>query len=361
MVQKRKAGEQADPFASLPPTMPSPTEDYQGWLRYQKLKWKIQKQARVRRRQLFGDRRTDYSDSIGNFFRNQAEMVFINTWQLLQLCETDVPGEVRAFVLINRKIHALKVVVPRTFYLNLKTDDLPDVTIDGCDVEKVIGYALPNGHPSIHLFRLTMPEQTYRVEAKKIRILMNHASVEGVYEHNVPLNVRAVLQLGNVCTFDETQKGVLGRGLELGFDLKTLRPVAADQPYLQDAPISYIYLCHIIMADRQIFALFMTGSSQAYFVVQGRSREDAGLPNMDKIYMEMFQKRTDEAEGMEYQPALKFKTVAVASRKKAYAEVSDAIKKLRAEEKDHAVVMVVQSQVVNILCHDIPIMKDIPV
>ena len=152
-----------------------------------------------------------------------------------------------------------------------------------------------------------------------------------------------------------------GRGLELGFDLKTLRQVEANKPYLQDAPISYIYLCHIIMADRQIFALFMTSSAQAYFIVQNRPREDQGLPNIDKMYDELFQKRTDEAGRVEYQPALKFKTTTVSSRKKAYAEVSDAIKKLRAEEKERAVVLVVQSQQVNMLCHDIPIMKEIPI
>ena len=361
VVQKRKADEQTDPFSSLPPTMPSMKKDYQSWLRYQKQKWKIQKHARIRRRQLVGDRRTDYTDSIRNFFRNQAEMVFINTWQLLQLCETDAPGEVPAFVLIDRKIHALKVLVPRTFYLNLKTDDLPDVTIDGCDVQKVVGHTLPNGHPSTHLFKLSMPEQTCRAEAKKLRVVLNHASVEGVYERDVPLSVRAVLELGNVCTFDETQRGVLGRGLELGFDLKTLRQVEANKPYLQDAPISYIYLCHIIAADRQIFALFMTSSAQAYFIVQNRSREDQGLPNIDKMYNELFQKRTHEAGCVEYQPALKFKTTTVSSRKKAFAEVSDAIKKLRAEEKECAVVLVVQSQQVNMLCHDIPIMKEIPI
>src|SRR5262249_34005690 len=68
MVKKRKAPEpaivpaQINPFDQLPDKMPSITEDYQGWLQYQKKKWKIQKQARIRRRQLFGNQRTDASD-----------------------------------------------------------------------------------------------------------------------------------------------------------------------------------------------------------------------------------------------------------------------------------------------------------
>ncbi|KAK0337111.1 hypothetical protein LTR59_014307 [Friedmanniomyces endolithicus] len=61
-AQKRKAIEPAAAAAtvnlydSLLAVMPSITEDYKGWLRYQKQKWKIQKAARKRRRQLFGEK-----------------------------------------------------------------------------------------------------------------------------------------------------------------------------------------------------------------------------------------------------------------------------------------------------------------
>lgn len=108
MVQKRKEPEPApvpnlDPYASLPAKMPSMTEDYEGFLRYQKKKWKIQKQARIRRRQLFGERNNAVGDTLGGLFRNQAEMLFINTWQVLQLRESEKPGQIRAFVLIDKK------------------------------------------------------------------------------------------------------------------------------------------------------------------------------------------------------------------------------------------------------------------
>ncbi|KAF2666688.1 DUF1744-domain-containing protein [Microthyrium microscopicum] len=369
MVQKRKAPEptvpvNADPFASLPAKMPPISGDYKGWLRYQKQKWKLQKQARIRRRQLFGDRRTDASDTIGSIFRNQAEMVFISTWQLVQLRETEAPGEVRAFVLINNKMHTLKVVVPRILYLNLKTDDLPDVTIEGCQVEKVVGHTLPNGHPSVHLFKLTLPESVYRTESKKIRLLVNHPAVEGVYEQDLPLNTRAVLQLGNVCTFDETQGGVLGKGLDQGFDLSTLRQVKQKEPYLDQATMRYIFVCHIITSDRQIFAIF-SPSGQAQFIILNRSRDDQGMPNMDKIYQELYDRRIADGmslpENFEYSPTVHFKTSIVTSRRKAYIEVSDTIKRIRAEEKDKALALVVQSDQVQMLAHDVPVMKDLPI
>lgn len=372
MVQKRKAPEPSipvptNPYDQLPAKMPSITEDYQGWLQYQKKKWKIQKQARIRRRQLFGDRRIDTGDAIGSFFRNQAELLYISTWQLLQLQETESPGEVRAFVLIDKKIHSLKVIVPRVLYLNLKRDELPDVSIEGCQVEKLTNYTLPNGHPSVHLFKLTMPEQVYVGETKKLNLLLNHPSVEGVYERQVSLNLRAVLELGSICTFDESQKGVLGKGLEQGFDLSALRKVQAQQPYLTEAPLRYMYLYHVIAGERQIFALFSTSQSEAHVIVYNKTRSDQSLPNIDKIYKDFLLKRSQENGGepwqqcFEYQTDIHFKTVQVTTKRKAHLEVGDAIKRIRKNDEGKALVLVVQSQVAKMLPHDIPIMKDFPV
>jgi DNA polymerase epsilon subunit 1 len=372
MVQKRKAPEpvvpvNTDPFAGLPSKMPPISEDYKGWLQYQKQKWKMQKQARIRRRQLFGDRRTDTSDAIGSYFRNQAEMVFIGTWQLVQLRETETPGEVRAFVLIDSKIHALKVVVPRILYFNLKTDDLPDVTIEGCEVEKVVGHTLPNGHPSVHLFKLTLPESIYRAESQKVRQMINHPSVEGVYEQNLPLHTRAVLQLGNICTIDETQRGVLGKGLDQGFDLSSLRQVPLKQPYLYDSPMRYLYLCHIVTPERQIFAIFSSTSSQAHFIVQNRARDEQGMPNIDKIYQDLYERNAQNGQNtkwqecFEYSSDVHFKITLATSRRKALTEVGDVLKKMRADDKDRATVLVVQSQQVKMLSHDVSVMRDFPI
>ncbi|KAF2459389.1 DNA polymeras-like protein epsilon [Lineolata rhizophorae] len=370
MVQKRKSDAitsqtQNDPFAALPPKMPSITEDYKGWLQYQKQKWKIQKQARIRRRQLFGEKRTDASDAIGSLFRNQAELLFISTWQILHLRETDVPGEVRAFVMIENKVHALKVNVPRQVYLNLKRNELPDVAIDGCTAEKVTGHALPNGHPSVHLFKLTMPEQVYVNETDKLSLLFNHSSVEGVYEKQIPLSVRAVLELGNICSLNEKQKGVLGKGLEQGFDLSALRRVTPQEQYLSNTSLKYLFLYHVSAGDRQVFALFSTTRDQAHIVVLNRSREARSMPNVDKIYRENYLRQLEESGGtpwqgsIDYQEEVHFKTVQVTTRRKAYIEIGDALKRMSKEESGPLVVAI-QSQQHRMLSHDIPILKDFP-
>jgi DNA polymerase epsilon subunit 1 len=367
--QKRKSPEpeNQDPFAALPKTMPNPSEDYAAFLEYQKLKWKLQKQARERRRHLFGDRRPAMQSNIQQTFRHQAELTFRNTWQLLQLRATESPGIVLAFVLIDSKIHTVKINVPRQVFLNLKSKELPDIEIDGCHVEQV-NHTLPNGHSSVHLFKLTVPEEIYFAEAEKFSLLFNHPSVEGVYEKQIPLNLRAVLQLGNRCTIDQSQPGVLGRGLEQGFDLNSLIKPAKPREYLDGARMSYIYVSHISAGERQIFGVFSTASDKAYIVIQQRTK-DAGqdLPNVGKLYADFLARRIREEaadsswqEAFQYQEKLTFKVTQVTTRRKAFLEVGDVVKKMKKEDSGPTM-LVVQSSQRNLLVHDIPILGEFPV
>jgi DNA polymerase epsilon subunit 1 len=364
---KRKADDaalqsRAEQLAATEKDLISAEEDYGGWLQQQKKKWKLQKQARIRRRQLFGERPTAASDSIGNFFRNQAEMMYINTWHLLQLRQGDSAGEVTAFVMIGGRIQSLTIKVPRTLYLNLKGDDLPNVDIPGCDVEKV-NHALPNGHPSVHLFELTMSEDTYLREAEAVSLLCNHPSIEGVYERQVPLSLRALLKLGNMCSFDESQKGVLGKGLEHGFDLSTLLRSDTQTTYLEDPScLDYMYLYHVSVGDKSVFALFSSANAEAHIVVMSRTR-DAQLPNADKIYSEQYrQKVEDNAVALdifEYRSNVNFKVTQVTTRRKALLEVADVVKKWRSSELKPTM-LVLQTSTPKQLVHDIRSLKDYP-
>ncbi|EAQ83561.1 conserved hypothetical protein [Chaetomium globosum CBS 148.51] len=324
-------------------------EDYPAFLEYQKLKWKLQKQARARRRHLFGDRRSNLQSNIQQTFRNQAEITFRNTWQVLQLRTTDSPGIVLAYVLIDGKIHAVKVNVPRQVFLNLKSKELPDIEVEGCHVEQVY-HTLPNGHSSVHLFKLTVPEEIYFAEAEKFSLLFNHPSVEGVYEKQLPLNLRAVLQLGNRCTIDDTQPGVLGKGLDHGFDLSSLTKPTKPTPYLDGARMSYIYLSHISAGDRQIFGVFSTTGDKAHIIIQQKNKDGGqDLPNITKLYSDFFVRRSREEpadsswqECFPYQEKLAFKITQVTTRRKAFLEVGDVVKKMKKEESG-ATMMVIQS------------------
>ena len=368
-VQKRKSPEPAvntDPMAALPKVMPSASDDYVAFLEYQKQKWKLQKQARIRRRQLFGDRRGITGGNLQQTFMKQAHMTFMNTWQLLHLKATDTPGVVNAHVLIDAKIHTLKINVLRQVFLNLVSEELPDVEIEGCEVEQV-SYTLPNGHASSHLFKLKVSEDLYFKEAEKFSILFNHPSVEGVYERQVPLNIRAVLRLGNLCTIDERQHAVLGKGLEHGFDLMGLKRPAKTRTYLESCPLAYIYISQISAGDRQIFGVFSTTSDHAHIVILQKTRDSGqDMPNVARMYTEMRSKRAIEAAGTNwqdcftYQDKLNLKITQVTTRRKAQLEIGDIVKKMRKDES-RPQMMVIQSSQRNLLVHDVPVLEEFPI
>lgn len=368
--RKRKAHDSSSaadfaPYASLPVTMPSMTQDYRGFLEYQKKKWKIQKHARARRRQLFGERSNAQSSSLGSLFRNQAELLFTSSWQLLELRESTTPGEISAFVLIGGKTYTVHIKVPRQIFLNLSSENIPAVDIDGCTVEKV-NHILPNGHASVHLFRLTMSEEVYIRENQKLTYLFGHSSVEGVYEKQLPLTIRAVLELGSLCTIDESQKGVLGKGLEYGFDISTLRRTAAKLSYLSEVDLAFIFVYHLVVGERQVFAVFSSISDEAHVVVVTQSKEGQGLPNLEKLYLEQIGRtikendRVGDKSFFEYQEKIRFHTNQVSTKRKGYLEFGRIIKKLRNDD-NRPTILGLQSPYRRQLLDNLPTLSELPI
>ncbi|KAK4215556.1 hypothetical protein QBC37DRAFT_121574 [Rhypophila decipiens] len=368
-AQKRKspypAPETQDPFLSLPKKMPDPSEDYVAFLEYQKLKWKLQKAARARRRHLFGDRRGNAQSNIHQTLRQQAAVTYRNTWQLLELKPTETPGIVTAHVLLDTRIHTLKIKVARQLFLNLRGKKLPPIDMEECHVEQV-NHTLPNGHSSANLLRLTVPEEVYFNQAEKFSALFNHPNVEGVYEKQLPLNMRAILQLGNMCTIDETQAGVLGKGLDHGFDLSGLIRPAKPKVYLDDVRMAYIYVSHISSGDRQVFGLFSTTSDQAHVVIQQKTKDGGqDIPNITKLYAELLRQASEENEPgwqdiFKYQEKLTFKVTQVTTRRKLFLEIGDVVKKMRKEESGPTMA-VIQSSQRDMLVHEVPVLGDLPV
>lgn len=373
-VQKRKAletsatSENTNHFVNICPSLPIATDNYRAFLDYQKKKWKIQKQQRLRRRQLFGERNNGRSDTLRHLFDNQAQALMSHTWQILQIRESETPGHLRVFVLVGQKVRALIVKVPRQIYLNLKADDLPDVDIEGCKVEKVT-HALPNGHPSIHLFKLVMAEDIYLRESQKLALLFNHHSIEGVYEQQVPLTLRAMLHLGNLCTFDSGQEGVLGKGIDWGFDLSSLKRLSTQEPYLLSANVAFLSLILLTIDDVQVLGLFSTLKEEAEIFVFSCSSYRAELPTAkaEETYHDLFTKRANESitepwqAVFQYPSSLRMKVKHFRTKRKFHLGIADAVRKIHNREDQRPTIVIVQTPPGGRLLDEVPSLNDRPV
>jgi DNA polymerase epsilon subunit 1 len=372
-AMKRKGLHQPEPrkeipFVLLPAKMPPMSENYTDWLKYQKKKWKVQEQSRARRNHLFGEKEAAPSDAITGLLRNQAELLYTSTWQVLQVQPTGIAGEVQVFVLIGTKVHSMKILVPQQYFINFRFSNRPRIPIRGCTLEKV-NHTLPNGREAPNLYKLSIPSNLSKNEKKKLRIIFRHRKVEGVYGRHVPPEVRTILELGTLCTFEESQSGVLGKGLEHGFDISTLRRIERRQPYLSQASaLSYVSLYHVVWGERQFFAIIPTTNSHATIIVQTASREASTLPNVSKLYTELLARRRQDLpmdEGGEekcfkYQEKIHFETLHVRTKKKAFDQVSEVVNRLRAQESK-PLLFVVHSSHKQSLMKGTPALADFPV
>lgn len=348
-VSKRRIGSSNvdEVIPQLPAEVPS-TDNYREFLEYNKIKWNLQSITRKRRQQLFGET-VGSGSGIAATIRNQNEKAYSNTWQILQYLPsaTGIPGEIRAYAYINGKIQHIRINVPRKLFVNIKEDAImPVFDIPGCEVS-TSGFSLPNGHASGQLLLLQMPEDVYLKEMQNADSVFHHPSIEGVYESHILPEERALLTLGNCCVLSDTSPGLLGKGLEKGFDCDWLS--ATDEKYLKSAKFDYIYLSHVVYLDFQIFALF-NGDKCIVYILRGTGRHgEEMLPNIAKIYSQERNKMfpiydDDEPLNVTYESEIQVEQLAFDSASRLYTRLGSALNGINSEKGSKAILCVQSSQ-----------------
>lgn len=299
---KRKRSEKASEEEALvlPSIMPSMEEDYVEWLKYQKIKWQIQARDRVRRNQLFGgsSRPSDRS-SLGNLMRKQAESYVGSTWDILQYKTSNEPGVLDVYVSINEKIQILKFKVPKTVYVKFKSEALPLGKIRNCHIEPV-NAVLPNNRnisyiSSNNLFRITLPEEVYMQEKENKSSILNDENILGIFESNIPANQKAVIELGSSVLFNSKVVGSLGKGLQSGFEMKSLSS-ADNSKYLNKFSSDIAYLMHITTTiGYEFFVLFKswTKTVDMYVLKPSSQAHELTAHMIEGIYGSVYEKRRE--------------------------------------------------------------------
>jgi DNA polymerase epsilon subunit 1 len=268
---------------------PDPLEDYSGWVRVMRRKWKQQREERKRTGRSAGQIAVPRGNtSITALFQNQSFGMSNSQWDVVQVAPTNKPGEYKLWLAINSSFQSIKLRVPREFYLNLKKKPSAG-TFDPRYTAAPIVRTLPRGHPCRYLYKVTVDEQLYVDGEDHFSSLINNPNVDGAYELRVPLTVRALLQFGSSCRLAAEHTGGLGRGLDKGFDISELEPAGVSitrHQYLdQGKGMRYIYLHHSISGSRQMYALAVPNHEIKIYIVDA-ARNRPQLPNPSKWYLE---------------------------------------------------------------------------
>jgi DNA polymerase epsilon subunit 1 len=259
-----------------------PFNNYVKWMLAQQPIW----ERKLRQKRKLGVLRS--GDGIASFFKNSAAVLGTETWELLQLAETDSQGIYRLWMIVNGTIEYVDVDVPRIIYLNSTVPDPnEDVVRPGLEMTKRVR-TLPRNHTCLQLYELKMTEYYYRTHANAFSAMFNHKDVEGVYETQVPLQFRALISLGLFAKlniplemFDKT------RPVHLDHLTTCKKPVHS---YLKSGSFQVIYIFHASASSRHLVGTFCPATRRIMVFVVDPGRNLDQLPSVRKAYAEVFEK-----------------------------------------------------------------------
>lgn len=284
-----------DKAAEAPPDM---TKNYPAWIAYMKPIWRQKRKelaAAGGGRGGFGSR----SGTLGSMMNQHSTMLSSSVWDIVQISPvSERPGEFKMWLLIRDTLQSVRLRIPRQILVNFV--DLPtgdDAFPASCEVE-AISRTLPRNQRALNLVRLTTSEDDYLRDEALYAELLHGPNVDGAYERQVPLIVRALLHLGASCVPDASRGVTLNRGLDRHFaldDLKKSEPTLSRRRYLDKGrTLRYTYLFHITNDFRHVYGLFLPdGTAKVFVVERGRARE---VPNLEKFYADQLRRKNEADE-----------------------------------------------------------------
>ncbi|XP_016428215.1 DNA polymerase epsilon catalytic subunit A [Sinocyclocheilus rhinocerous] len=196
-----------------------------------------------------------------------------------QIAETNHPGLYKLWAVIGSDLHCMKLNIPRVFYVNQKVPKQEE----GSNCKKV-NRILPRSGVVYYLYQYAVPEDMYQEHINEINADLSAPDIEGVYETQVPLLFRALVQLGCMCMVNkQVVRDLAGREAD-SFDLEHLEMRSLAQfSYLEPGCVRHIYLYHHSQGHKALFGLFIPSQRKASIFVLDTVRSNQ-MPNLSSLY-----------------------------------------------------------------------------
>ena len=157
---------------------PKRSDGLKEWIKFQKKKWHFQ---RLQRREGATNKRFKNSGvtrnpvTLGGFLQKTRKTLMDTPWQIIQIAETGSPGIFKIWALVGPDLHCIKLVVPRTFYVNQKTPKDGQTGNFWRKVQKT----LPRSHPVYHLYEYSVPESVFIQHQAQLMADLSTPDIEG--------------------------------------------------------------------------------------------------------------------------------------------------------------------------------------
>jgi len=279
------------------PDLPDMKEDFQDWHSKSRTYWKqLRKRRRKRKIEELGSgnappsakryKKGYASKNLLAMMDNLTAKLYDNSWHVVQVAPGDFPGQYILWSMINgESMQPIRVLIERDIYINIGNCPKANELLQGGG--RKVHRKLPRERPMLNLIKLTMKESEFLDDKSNIALFLGHPQVEGVYETQVPLDLKVICELGNVSRICNTTRKDSEKHLRRGFGLDEVMACANTSPdeYLnrKEFQIQKIFLYHSVSEDgkRGVVGVFIadkedpnTYHAQVHVVSPGRANAE---------------------------------------------------------------------------------------
>lgn len=289
-----------------PPKLENSKEKIQAWIAFQKKKWAWQLSQRNRYRDKdMGNKnkkskvsRTETAiepavitkraaaTTLGGFLKRAQRSLIESPWQIIQIASVGEMGDFILWAMVGEELHKIKLSVPRIFYVNQRS---PAPTEPG-SLWKKVHRVLPRARPVYHLYQYSVNETVFRDNRLGMLADLATPDIEGIYETQMSLEFRALMDLGCICSVQRSEAKKLAsmasKDIE-SFSIDQLQfQTQSFQPYLKDGGSLkriFLYQHTSSTGKRELWGLFMPPMKKSIIIVLDTVRTNQ-MPTMRNFY-----------------------------------------------------------------------------
>ncbi|KAJ7071344.1 hypothetical protein C8F01DRAFT_1110146 [Mycena amicta] len=249
-VVTKRARKETPPPAEVAP-IPNPSVNYSAWIKSMRPRWKFKQEMRMG---------SSGPLVVPDMFKN-VKVRTNRRWDVIQVRPSKTPGRYLLWLSVDSDVVSLPLRIPREFYINMRTPKEELFQSEMYAWEKVTRN-LPRDLTSANLYKISVREDLYQQHQEHFIDLTNDPNVDGVYELQVPLHLRAVFKLGKTCSTNDSSMS-LNRAQTTGLDLFQIDRAGTSfsrQKYFdggQDKKYLFLYHAQGPNSPLHVFALFL--------------------------------------------------------------------------------------------------------
>jgi len=181
--------------------------DFENWHAYMAAKWRNMAIERKKRKledpDGHGDARKQRRGPVGalsGYFASVHHSLLNHHWDIVKVAPTSTPGMFKVWAVVeDGSMQTINLEVPRIFYVNKRQTE--------GEQPKGLSKKLPFGKHCYNLEEVVMSEAQFQEHAQEVAAVHEDPTVEGLYETQIPLLFRALMDAGCVAAVNRREGG----------------------------------------------------------------------------------------------------------------------------------------------------------